>query len=169
MGGTLPVNKEESTTVRIRVFYPLIIVPGMVQVLAPSTINSVMKDMRMGEGLAGLLLLVYFAGLLVGTLLITRLMQKFNVKQILLSQVVLLTLSLLAAAASPSYVLILLCFLVAGFANGILITLPGIYIAGMCGEANPRMQTLLYSFLSIGFMLGPVLPGLFSRWGISWR
>ena len=34
------------TAVDVKAFYPLIIVPGMVQVLAPATIHSMMVDLE---------------------------------------------------------------------------------------------------------------------------
>ena len=162
-GEALPVSRS------IRAFYPLVIVPGMVQVLAPATINSIMKSMGLTEGLGGLLQLVYFTGVLVGALLITWILQKITIKELLLSQVVLLSASLLACAVAPSYWLLLLFYMVTGFANGILVTAPGAYITGMCGEDSPRKQSMLYGFLAMGIAIGPILPGLVARTDISWR
>ncbi|MBU4217352.1 MAG: MFS transporter [Actinobacteria bacterium] len=153
----------------IRAFYPLVIVPGMVQVLAPATINSIMKDLGLTEGLGGLLQLVYFAGVLVGAIMITRLLQRITVKQLLLSQVLLLSVSLLACAVAPVYWLLLVFYVVTGFANGILVTAPGAYVTGMCGEESPRMQSMLYGFLALGIAIGPILPGLVARHDIPWR
>ncbi len=162
-GEALPVSRS------IRAFYPLVIVPGMVQVLAPATINSIMKSLGLTEGLGGLLQLVYFTGVLVGALLITWILQRITIKELLLSQVALLSASLFACAVAPSYWLLLVFYVVTGFANGILITAPGAYITGMCGEESPRKQSMLYGFLALGIAIGPILPGLVARNAISWR
>jgi len=165
------VNDSEALPVArsIRAFYPLVIVPGMVQVLAPATINSIMKDLGLTEGLGGLLQLVYFAGVLVGALLITWMLQRITVKELILSQVLLLTVSLLACAVAPVYWLFLLFYTVTGFANGILVVAPGTYVTGMCGEESPRIQSMLYGFLALGIVMGPILPGLIARHDIPWR
>ena len=152
-----------------RAFYPLIVVPGIVHVLAPSTVQTIMENLGFRESLGGLLQVVYFAGVLVGTLLITRFMQRFSIKQIALSQVLLLSVSLFAAAAAPWYALLLFFYLFAGFANGILLVIPGVYITGVCGEESPRAQNMLYGFFALGIVLGPIFPGLLARWQISWR
>ena len=153
----------------VRVLYPLVIVPGIVHVLAPSTVRTIMEHLGFRESLGGLLQLVYFVGVLTGTLLITRFMQRFSIKQIALSQVLLLSVSLFAASAAPWYALLLFFYLFAGFANGILLTIPGVYITGVCGEASPRAQNILYGFFALGIVAGPIFPGLLARWGISWR
>lgn len=160
---------DDYTRKHLKVFYPLLIVPGIVHVLAPAVVNTMMKQLGLVESLGGLLQIVYFSGVLVGTLMITRLMQRFTVKQILLAQVLVLSASLLAAAASPAYPLILCFYLFTGLANGILITMPGAYVTGVAGEQSPRYQNMLYAFLSLGIVLGPVLPGLIARWNISFR
>ena len=141
-------------------FYPLMIVPGIVLLLAPSTVESVMKYYHFRESLGGLLQVSYFAGGVFGILLITRLMQRFDVRQIVLSQVALLSVSLLAASFAPGYPFLLVFFIVAGFANGILITLPGVYVTQVSGESSHHDQNILYSFFSLGVVAGPLLTAL---------
>lgn len=137
--------------------------------LAPALVNTIMSDLGLNEGLGGLIQLVYFAGALMGVFAITRLLQKFSMKQVLLLQVPIVSGSLLAAAAAPNFGLLLVFYSLTGFANGILVTAPGTYVTGMAGSDAPRLQTILCGFLSLGFVLGPVLPGFIARWDISWR
>ncbi len=141
-------------------FYPLMIVPGIVLLLAPSTVETIMEFFGFRESLGGLLQVSYFTGGVVGILLITRMMQKYTVKQIALSQVVLLSVSLLAASFSPWYPLLLAFMLVAGFANGILIAFPGVYVTGVSGEHSHGPQNVLYSFFALGVVTGPLLSSL---------
>jgi MFS transporter, FHS family, glucose/mannose:H+ symporter len=154
---------------QVRAFYPLMIVPGMVLLLAPSTVETIMESYRFREALGGLLVVVYFAGGVVGILLITRIMQRLSVKQLTLSQVVILSASLAACSVSPWYPLLLFFFLIAGFANGILITFPGVFVTYTCRESTHHKQSVLYGFFSMGVVAGPLIAGLIIDRGISWR
>lgn len=163
------VEQESPPARHIRTLFPLVIVPGMVHVLAPASVNTVMRQLEFREHLGGLLQLVYFAGVLVGTIMITQMMQKLSVKRIITAMVFLLSASLLAGAAAPWYALLLFFFSVTGFANGVLITLPGVYVGQVCGPEVQTVQSMLYGFFSLGVVAGPVLPGLIARWQISYR
>ncbi|MBN2025199.1 MAG: MFS transporter [Actinobacteria bacterium] len=153
----------------MRPFYPLMVVCGIVQILAPSSISIIMRQLEISETLGGLLQMVYFSGLLLGTLLLTRLMQRLCVKRLMLAQVFLLISSLLLSAAAPRYLFLLVFFFISGFANGTLLTLPAIYATSLYGPDSPRMQNILYGFLSLGFVIGPVFAGLIARMEWSWR
>lgn len=153
---------------KVTALYPLMFVPGIVLLLAPSTVTRIMKVLGLREGLGSLLQVSYFGGGVVGILLITRLMQKTSPRQLILSQVALLAVSLVAAALSPWYPLLLFFFVVAGVANGILITFPGVYVTRVCGEDSHRAQNILYSFFSLGVLAGPLLTRFLID-SLSWR
>lgn len=153
----------------LQAFYPLMIVSGVVQILVPASVNIIMRQLGIGESLGGLLQVVYFVGLLSGTLLLTRLMQRWQVRKLAVSQALLLSVSLFASAAAPRFGLLLFFYLFAGFANGILITLPAVYATAVHGEESPRKQNVLYGFMSLGFVIGPILAGMITRMQWSWR
>lgn len=153
----------------IQAFYPFMVAAGVVQILVPASINLIMQQMGIQESLGGLIHVVYFVGLLSGTLLLTRFMQRLSVKQIMLLQALLLSVSLLATAAAPWFALLLFFFYFTGFANGMILTLPAIYINSVYGDEGPSIQNILYGFLSLGFVLGPLFAGLVARQGWSWR
>lgn len=153
----------------VKAFYPLMIVPGIVLLLAPSTVETIMKNFNFREALGGLLQVAYFVGGVVGILLITWFMQRFDTKQIVVSQVLVLAVFLLLSAVSPWYPLMLVFFTFAGFANGILIAFPGVYITKVRGESSHEAQVILYGFFSLGVLLGPLLAGLMIDNGVSWR
>jgi MFS family permease len=153
----------------IQAFYPFMVVAGVVQILVPACINLIMQQMGVEESLGGLIHVVYFVGLLSGTLLLTRFMQRLSVKQIMLLQAVLLSVSLLATAAAPWFALLLFFFYFTGFANGMILTLPAVYITNVYGDKGPSIQNILYGFMSLGFVLGPLFAGLVARQGWSWR
>ena len=159
----------DSTVKKIWPFFPLIVVPGIVLLLAPSTVKSIMENFGFHESLGGLLQVAYFSGGTAGILLITHFMQRWSAKQILLSQVMLLSVSLLAAALSPWYPLLLFFYVIAGFANGILITYPGVYATRVCGDESHRAQNLIYGFFSLGVVTSPLLAKLLSDSLHSWR
>lgn len=150
-------NRPENN---IWAFYPLMLVPGIVLLLAPSTVETIMKFYHFHESLGGLLQVAYFTGGLVGILSITLLMQKFDPRRLLLSQVALLIGSLLAASFAPSYPFLLFFYVISGLANGILITFPGVYVTQVSGESSHHAQTILYSFFSLGVVIGPLLTAL---------
>ncbi|MBU4219072.1 MAG: hypothetical protein KKB90_08975, partial [Actinobacteria bacterium] len=65
----------------------MMVVPGIVLLLAPSTVETIMEHFGFQESMGGLLQVAYFAGGVVGALLITHVMQKFTAKEIAISQV----------------------------------------------------------------------------------
>ncbi|HEY5527260.1 MAG TPA: MFS transporter [Candidatus Anoxymicrobiaceae bacterium] len=144
----------------LKAFYPMMIVPGIVLLLAPSTVESIMKYYGFRESMGGLLQVAYFAGGVFGILSITFLIQRYSVRQIALSQVLLLSGSLLAASFAPWYPMLLGFLVVAGFANGILIAFPGVYVTRTCGETSHREQNRLYTFFALGVLAGPLLTSL---------
>jgi len=152
--------KRSPTPGAVKAFYPMMIVPGIVLLLAPATVESVMKYFGFRESLGGLLQVVYFGGGVIGILAITHLIQRFSVRQIAISQVCLLSVSLLAASFSPWYPLLLAFMAIGGFANGILIAFPGVYITRTCGESSHRQQNILYGFFALGVVAGPVLTNV---------
>ncbi len=147
----------------------MMIVPGIVLLLAPSTVETIMEYFGFQESMGGLLQVTYFAGGVVGALLITHLMQRFTAKEIAISQVLLLSVSLLATSLAPWYPLLLFFFVIAGFANGILITFPGVYVTRVCGESSHHQQSLLYGFFALGVVTGPLLTNMIISNGLSWR
>lgn len=154
---SLPGQPRRGDPSNMWAFYPLMIVPGIVLLLAPSTVESVMADFGFRESLGGLLQVSYFLGGVIGILLITRLMQRFGVKRMMLSQAALLSVSLLSASFMPVYPLVLAFLIVAGFANGILIAFPGVYVTRVSGERGHGAQNVLYGFFSLGVVAGPLL------------
>jgi MFS transporter, FHS family, glucose/mannose:H+ symporter len=144
----------------LKAFYPMMIVPGIVLLLAPSTVESIMKYYGFRESLGGLLQVSYFTGGVVGILAITFLIQRYSVRQIAVSQVLLLSGSLLVASFAPWYGLLLGFLVIAGFANGILIAFPGVYVTRTCGETSHREQNRLYTFFALGVLAGPLLTSL---------
>lgn len=154
---------DEGALAKARAFYPMMIVPGIVLLLAPATVSSIMKYFDFRESLGGLLQVSYFAGGVVGILLITRLMQRFTIRKMVAYSVLLLSVSLLASAVSPWYPLLLAFFVISGFANGILIAFPGVYITRVGGSKSHHAQNLLYSFFSLGVVTGPLLASVIIR------
>ena len=160
----------EKTPGPIKAFYPMMIVPGIVLLLAPATVENIMRYFGFRESMGGLLQVAYFAGGVIGILAITRLMQRMSVRSIAVSQVLLLSVSLLAASFSPVYPMLLVFFMAAGFANGILIAFPGVYITRTCGESSPRQQNILYAFFSLGVLAGPLLASwIIGSHSAMWR
>ncbi len=141
----------------VKAFYPMMIVPGMVLLLAPSTVESVMSYYNFRESMGGLLQVAYFTGGVLGILAITHLMRRFSVRTIVVSQVLLLSASLLIASFAPRYPLLLVFMATAGVANGILIAFPGVYVTRACGDSAHRDQSRLYTFFALGVLAGPIV------------
>jgi FHS family glucose/mannose:H+ symporter-like MFS transporter len=139
----------------VKAFYPMMIVPGIVLLLAPATVENIMSYFHFRESLGGLLQV--FAGGVIGILAITRLIQRFSVRDIAVANVLILSGSLLAASFSPWYWLLLTLNVITGVANGILIAFPGVYVTRTCGQTSHREQNILYAFFSLGVVTGPIL------------
>ena len=61
----------EKTPGPIKAFYPMMIVPGIVLLLAPATVENIMRYFGFRESMGGLLQVAYFAGGVIGILAIT--------------------------------------------------------------------------------------------------
>ncbi len=153
----------------MRAFFPLVVGAGIIQFLIPSTLHNIIQEFHLGEGEGGLLPLVYFAGIMLGCVLITRLLQKLSVKTLVISGATLVSASLIATSLSQWFALFIPLLFLAGFGNGALIILPGLYATNVLREKSAGAQSALFVFLSLGTILGPLLPGLIEHLQISWR
>jgi len=153
----------------MRAFYPLMVLSGFVQLVIPSTIHMIMKHFRLSEGEVGQLPLVYFTGIMLSAVLITQLIQKFSVKTLTLFSVLLVSVSLVAASLSQWFVLFVFFSFFTGLGNGTLVILPGIYATNVLSKESARIQSALFGFLSFGYIVGPLFPGLIENLKISWR
>ncbi len=150
-------------------FYPMVIIAGFVQLLAPSTIHMIMKHFNLKAGTVGIIPLIYFTGMMISAVVITHLIKKLSVKQLMSSGAIIVSVSLLAASQSHSYFIFALLFFLTGFGNGIMIILPGIYATNQYSEKSAQLQSIIFSFIALGFVVGPVFPGIVSYLQLSWR
>lgn len=153
----------------IYAFLPIIIVTGFIQLLIPSTIHMIMKHFNIETGLAGILPLIYFSGILLSTILVTHLVKKFSVKQLISVGALLASISLLLASQINIFPIFALLYLSIGFGTGLLMILPGIYSTHVFGKKSAQLQSLIFAFLAIGFIIGPIFPGLIEYLNMSWR
>lgn len=150
-------------------FYPMVVIVGFIQLLVPSTIHIIMKQFQLNAGEVAVLPLLFFTGMLLNAFLITHLIKRLSVKQLMISGAIIVSASLLAASQSQLFILFALLFILIGFGNGIMVTLPGIYVTHLYSEKSAQLQSMLFSFMAVGFVIGPVFPGIVSYLQISWR
>jgi|GEM_PF-918213 len=150
-------------------FLPLVVVTGFIQLLVPSTIHMIMNNFGIQPGIAGILPMVYFGGLLVSTLTITHLVSRYTIKQLMAVGALLASISLLLASQIDTYFIFVMLYLAIGFGNGLLMILPGLYSTHVFGEKSPELQSLIFATMAVGFVLGPVFPGIIAYLDLSWR
>ncbi len=150
-------------------FYPMIVITGFVQLLVPSTIHMIMKHFNLQAGEAGVLPLIFFGGIMISAIAITHLIKKFSVKQLMVGGAIIVSVSLLAVSQSQNFILFALLYLFIGFGNGIMATLPGIYATHLYSEKSAQLQSMIFSFIALGFVVGPVFPSIISYLHMSWR
>ncbi len=153
----------------MRAFYPLMVSAGVIQILIPSTLHNIVRHFHVSEGEGGLLPLIYFAGIMLSCVLVTRFLQKLSVKTLAISGALLVSVSLIAASVSQWYALFIFFLFLAGFGNGTLIILSGLYATNVLREQSGHAQSALFVFLSLGLILGPLFPGLIEHLQLSWR
>ncbi len=161
-------SDERGVVAKVWPFYPLMIVPGIVLLLAPSIVDELMDAFKISSGPGSLLQVSYFLGGVAGMLLITRMMQSFSVRKIMVVNILILVVSLCFCSLSPNYWVLLAIYLTCGFSNGILITFPGVYVTRMRVQTSHRDQNILYSFFSLGVVTGPLISGSIMK-ALSWR
>ena len=120
-------------------------------------------------GVVGVLPFIFYSGIIVSTIAITHIIKKISIKTIMVLATMLVSLGLILASQSNSFLLFVFLVFFIGFGNGVMITLPGIYATNHYGEQSAKLQSLLFSFLAFGFVIGPVFPGIVSYLQLSWR
>jgi len=173
-GAKIIINKSMTNTTKpsmaaMNAFYPLTILVGFVQLLVPSTIYMIMKYFNIQSGVAGVLSLIFFTGIMTSAFAITHLIKKFSMKQLMVAGSIIVSVSLLAISQSENFILFALLYLFIGFGNGIMSTLPGIYITQHYSKKSAQLQSMIFSFIALGFVVGSVFPGIISYLNMSWR
>lgn len=92
----------------------LMIPVGTVLFLVPATINMVMGHFKLAEGIGGLQILFLQAGFFLSAITVTRILQKLAAKSLSILGVFIVFVSLLGAAASPWYPLLLFFYIAVG-------------------------------------------------------
>ncbi len=163
------INQKAPSIKVVHAFLPLIVISGLIQLLIPSTIKMIMKHFDIVAGEAGILPMMYFAGMLMATISVTHLIKKYTVKQIIITGAILCSISLLLASQITNFPLFASTYIIIGFGNGLVMILPGIYSTHIFGSKSAQLQSLIFAFMAIGFIIGPVFPGLISYFNLSWR
>ena len=128
-----------------------------------------MNHFGIKAGEAGILPLIFFSGIIFSAIAITHLIKKISVKFIMIFAVILVSASLITASQSHSFLFFVFLVFFVGFGNGIMVTLPGIYATNQHAEQSGKLQSIIFSFLAFGFVIGPIFPGIISYLQISWR
>ncbi len=150
-------------------FYPMVVITGFVQLLVPSTIHMIMKHFHVEAGKAAILPLIFFTGTMISAFVITHLISRFSVKKLMLLGAIIVSGSLLIASQSQVFYLFALLYILIGFGNGLMVMLPGIYVTHLYSERSAQLQSMIFSFLALGFVIGPVFPSLVSYLHMSWQ
>lgn len=153
----------------MKVFYPLLVVVGVVSLLIPSTLHMIIEHFHLGEGEGGLLPLAFYSGVLLSIVLANQLLQKLSVRTLIVSSALLVCLSLIAASVSQWYALFVFFFFFTGLGNGTLLVIPGIYVTNVLRKESAHVQSMLFGCLALGYTVGPLFPGLIEHLQISWR
>ncbi len=165
----IPTTNPNKSMAAMHAFYPIVVISGFIQLLLPSTIRILMSHFSIKAGEAGILPLIFFSGIMVSAIAITHIIEKISIKSIMISAVVLVSASLITASQSHSFLFFAPLVFFVGFGNGIMVTLPGIYATNQHAEQSAKLQSIIFSFLAFGFVIGPVFPGIITYLQISWR
>lgn len=150
-------------------FYTIIVLTGFVQMIVPSTIHMLMTHFHLTTGEVAFLPLIYFTGMMISASSITALIKIFSIKRLMISGAVIASISLIAVSQSQIFLLLLVLYIFIGFGNGIMVTLPGIYATNHHSEKNAQLQSVMFGLIALGFVIGPLFPGIVSYFHLSWR
>jgi MFS family permease len=169
MHNSTPALSSKNPMTVMFAFYPIVVITGFIQILIPSTIHMVMSNFGIGPGEAGIVSFIYFSGILISAIIITHLIKLYSVKALMIMSALLVALSLYLCFLLSTLNSFLVLYFFIGLGNGIMIILPGIYSTHQYGNKNAKIQATTFSFLAIGFIIGPVFPGLISYINLSWK
>lgn len=164
-----PVKHKQSSMKAFYAFMPMIIIGGINQLIVPSTMTMIMKNFGISTAIAGILPLIYFFGLLVASLITPHLINKYPVKKLYIISTSLVSASLLSASLMTNFPLFSSLFVFMGFGNGIIMILPGVYSTHHFSEEGAKLQSLIFSFMALGFVIGPVIPGVIDHFNMPWK
>lgn len=163
------MSKNHPSVKVIYAFLPLVIVTGFIQLLVPSTLHMIMKHYSLEPSKAGIIPLIYFAGILISTLTLTHIIRLLSIKQLLSTGAIIVSLCLILASQINNYYIFTISYFFVGIGNGLLMVLPGLYSTHVYGKKGAKFQSLIFIFLAAGFIIGPIFPGIIAFLGIAWQ
>ncbi len=126
---------------------------------------SIQAEFNLAPSALGAFFLASTTGFILTSLFSGVLSRRLGIRQLLIGAYSLRGLALIGVFFAPSWEVIILLGLIAGFGDGGIDTGLNVYVAGY---DNPRLMNYLHAFFGVGAALGPLLMvALFSA-GISW-
>lgn len=161
--------KNQTSVKVIYAFLPLVIVTGFIQLLVPSTLHMIMKHYSLEPSKAGIIPLIYFTGILISTLSLTHIIRLLSIKQLISTGAIIVSLCLILSSQINNYYIFIILYFFVGAGNGLLMVLPGLYSTHVYGKKGAKFQSLIFTFLAAGFIIGPIFPGIITFAGIAWQ
>ena len=115
---------------------------------------------------AGLIVTANFLGEVVGLMALGLTHARWRLGQRLTAGTALFGVGLLAAAAAPSWTLLLIAVFVLGVGAGGLVVLVNLYYATRYGRRSPAMVRLVNTAYGIGTFIGPAVVALTGGYSI---
>ena len=152
----------------LAMLYPAALTPGMMLVLPGSTLPAIMDAFALDKPSAGYINSFFFAGALIGMLLVSDLVRIFGARAALIIASVTVGISLSCMPLADTYPLLLGVFMTAGISFGVLVTLPGVVVSGVMGESGGGAMNFVYSFFALGVMSAPMAASRLLESGRQW-
>ncbi|HHT64576.1 MAG: MFS transporter [Caldicoprobacterales bacterium] len=142
---------------------------GLISVVLSPSLPFMIKDFSISLGTAGAVFTAQAGGLFFGVLIGGILADILGKKPLIVLGCLVLGLTMAAIAATSSWYLALLFFVLNGIAGGFLNTLLNIIVVEVSGTRQGAAMNALHGIYGLGSLIGPVAVGLVLTWQFGWR
>jgi len=154
---------EDKQKYLVAAFYPLMLVAGMVLIFPGPVMDSLIKKFEVSKTVAGRIPFLFFLGQFFGLFFLSEMARIIGVKRLFIFSLVLSALSLALLAAATGFLILLPLFFLAGFADAVLWSFPGVITTRVSRDNVGRGMNYLYGFFAIGVTVEPVIAGWLIR------
>jgi len=154
---------EDKQKYSVAAFYPLMLAAGMVLIFPGPVMDSLIKKFEVSKTVAGQIPFLFFLGQFFGLFFLSELARIIGVKRLFIISLALSALALALLAAAPGFLMLLPLFFLAGFADAVLWSFPGVITTRVSRENVGRGMNYLYGFFAIGVTVEPVMAGWLIR------
>ena len=154
---------EDKQKYSVAALYPLMLAAGMVLIFPGPVMDSLIRKFEVSKTVAGRIPFLFFLGQFFGLFFLSEMARIVGVKRLFVISLSLSALALALQAAAPAFIMLLPLFFMAGFADAVLWSFPGVITTRVSRDNVGRDMNYLYGFFAVGVTVEPIVAGWLIR------